>query len=178
MCYIKVNTHTRTEMRGLDNGQQLWRLIEMKISELLNASLVKIGLESEEKSELFEEMVQVLVSAGEIKNNKEAVQVLEEREAKMSTGIAPGLGLPHGKLPGAKKSIIGIGISKKGIEYDSLDGEPVYVVIVLFAQPDNPGQHIEILAEISRLFSIDGFMEKMKSAENGEQVIKLIQAEE
>lgn len=150
----------------------------MKISELLNASLVKIGVESEEKSELFEEMVQVLVSAGEISDRKVAVRVLEEREAKMSTGIAPGLGLPHGKLPEARKSIIGIGISKKGIEYDSLDGELVYIVIVLFAQPDNPGQHIEILAEISRLFSVNGFMEKMKAANTPEEVIQLIKSEE
>ena len=71
-----------------------------------------------------------------------------------------------------------IGISRKGIEYDSLDGEPVYVVIMLFAQPENPGQHIEILAEISRLFAIQGFMERLKKCDTAEGVIELLRSEE
>jgi PTS system nitrogen regulatory IIA component len=150
----------------------------MKISEFLSPSLIKISLEADYKDELFPEMVQLFVSSGLIDDRSTAIRVLEEREAKMSTGIAPGLGLPHAKLPEAKQTLMAMGISKKGIEYDSLDGEPVYVVICIFASGDRPGQHILALAEISRIFSSPDFMDKLRSAEDASEVLELIRAEE
>jgi mannitol/fructose-specific phosphotransferase system IIA component (Ntr-type) len=106
------------------------------------------------------------------------VRILEEREAKMSTGIANGLGLPHGKLPEAKQTLLAMGISKEGIEYDSLDGELVYIVITIFAELENPGQHIQVLAEISRLFSIPGFKERIQAAATPAEVLDIIRSEE
>ncbi|MFA6930460.1 MAG: PTS sugar transporter subunit IIA [Lentisphaeria bacterium] len=150
----------------------------MKISELLKPSLIKMSLDSDNKDELFPEMVQLFVSEGLIKDRATAIRVLEEREAKMSTGIANGLGLPHGKLPEAKQTLLAMGISKDGIEYDSLDGELVYIVISIFAELENPGQHIQVLAEISRLFSIPGFMEKIRAAKSSSEVLDCIRSEE
>ncbi len=150
----------------------------MKISELLPPSLIKLDLEAETREELFSEMVQLFVANGSIKDPAAAVRVLEEREAKMSTGISSGLGLPHGKLPEAKSTLLALGISREGIEYDSLDGEPVYVVITIFAEVDNPGQHILVLAELSRLFALPNFMEKIRSADSREEVLAIISEEE
>jgi len=150
----------------------------MKISELLPPSLIKMNLAAETKEELFSEMVQLFVTNGSIKDRVTAVRVLEEREAKMSTGISCGLGLPHGKLPEAKCTLLALGISREGIEYDSLDGEPVYIVITIFAEVDNPGQHIQVLAELSRLFALPGFMDKIRSAKSPEEILALISEEE
>ena len=150
----------------------------MKISELLKPSLIKMSLDSDNKQELFPELVQLFVSEGLIKDRGMALQVLEDREAKMSTGISNGLGLPDGRLPEARKTLLALGLSKEGIEYDSLDGELVYVVICIFAELENPGHHVRVLAEISRLFSLPGFMERLQDARSAEEVLNIIRSEE
>lgn len=150
----------------------------MRLTEQLTTSVIKIGLQSEDKEELFEEMVQLLVEAGRLKNRNAALGALIEREAKMTTGIARWIGLPHGKVEDVDNLIIALGVSKKGIEYDSLDGEPVYIVLLVLAEIDNPGPHIEALAEISRLFALPGFTEKMRAAKTPDEAIALIRAEE
>jgi len=150
----------------------------MKISELLTPSLIKVELESEDKEELFEEMVQLFIEQGLITDREAALEALFEREAKMSTGIAKWLGLPHGKLDEAQGLLMALGVSRIGIEYDSLDGEPVYVVLMVFAEVGNPGPHIEALAEVSRLFSIPGFIDRIRSAHDASEVLRIITEEE
>ncbi len=150
----------------------------MKISELLTPSLIKLNLESLSKDELFEEMIQVFVDNHQITDRNLAVEVLQERESKMSTGVGNGVGIPHGKLPGAKNALLALGISQEGIDYEALDDQPVYIVVTIFANPDNPGQHIEILAEISRLFAVSDFGERLRKAKTPQEVIEVIKSEE
>ena len=158
---------------------QVWTGGEtMKISDLLKPSLIKLDLQSLDKEDLFEEMVQVFADNQLISDSATAVSVLREREAKMSTGVGNGIGIPHGKLPGAKNSLLALGVSQDGIDYEALDGGLVYIVIAIFAPPDNPGQHVELLAEISRLFAIPGFAEKIRAARTAEEVMAIIVSEE
>jgi mannitol/fructose-specific phosphotransferase system IIA component (Ntr-type) len=150
----------------------------MKLSEALTPEVIKVGLESEEKEELFEEMVQLFVDAGKLRDRDAALQAILEREAKMSTGVARWLALPHGKIEEATGLLMALGVSKEGIEYDSLDGEPVHVVLMVFAEIGNPGPHIEALAEISRLFAAPGFTGRIRDAANAEEVLALIKEQE
>ncbi|MBT3286437.1 MAG: PTS sugar transporter subunit IIA [Victivallales bacterium] len=150
----------------------------MRLTEQITPSLIKIGLESEEKEELFEEMVQLLMDAGRVTDREAALEALFEREAKMTTGITRWIGLPHGKVEGIDGLIVALGVSKKGIEYDSLDEEPVYVVLMVLAEAGNPGPHIEALSEIARLFGMPGFTERIRDAETVNEVLELIRAEE
>ncbi len=150
----------------------------MKISEYLTPSLIQMDLVSETKEELFPEMVQLFVKNGLVHDAVAAVRVLEEREEKMSTGVGNGIALPHGKLPEAKQSILALGISRNGIDYDSLDGAPVYIVIAIFADPENPAQHIEVLAEISRLFALPEFAQRIRAARSAEDVLNIIATQE
>ncbi len=96
----------------------------------------------------------------------------------MSTGISRGLALPHGKVKDVRSLLVAMGISKRGIDYQSLDGEPVYVVIMVLAETGNPGPHIETLAEISRLFSLPGFMARLRQAGTAAEVMEIIRQEE
>ncbi len=150
----------------------------MNISDKLSSDLIKVGLESEDKEELFEEMVQLFIDAGLIRDRDAALEALRNRETQMSTGVAKWFALPHGKIEEARDLMLALGVSKKGIEYDSLDGEPVYVVVMVFAEAGNPGPHIEALAEISRLFSIPGFTARIRDAASPEEVLEIIRAEE
>jgi len=150
----------------------------MKISEVLNSRLIKVNVQSEEKEELFEEMLQLFVSSGLIKNRDAALRALLEREAKMSTGIAKWLALPHGKIQEACGLLMALGTSQAGIEYDSLDGEPVHVILMVFSEIGNPGPHIEALAEISRMFLAAGFTAKIRDAKSADEILRLIREQE
>ena len=150
----------------------------MLISEVLKPALIKLNVEAQTKEELFEEMVQLFVSNGVIADREAAVMALIEREQKMSTGIAPDFALPHGKILGIKDVALALGIIRNGMDFDSLDDEPVHVVLVLFSEIGNPGPHIEALSEISRLIEIPGFLDRLKEAESPEQVIRIIKEEE
>ncbi len=150
----------------------------MKISDILTERLVKTGLESTDKDGLFREMIQLFVDQGLLNSGEEALAALRDRESKMTTGIANGLALPHGKLRGAKGLMMALGVSQAGIEYESLDGEPVHVVIMVLAEAGSPGPHIEALAEISRLFALPRFMNRIREAQSTKEVLDLIRREE
>ena len=151
---------------------------EMLISKLLKPTLIKLDVEAASKEELFEEMVDLFVREGLISNREMAVDTLLERESKMSTGIAPGFALPHGKLEGIHGVLIAIGIIREGMDFDSLDDEPVYVVLTLFSEAGNPVPHIEALAEIGRLLAVPEFTEQLKNARTPEEIIRIFQENE
>ena len=150
----------------------------MVISEILTPALINTDIKAETKEELFEEMVSMFVNAELIQDRESAVMALIEREEKMSTGIAPDFALPHGKIAGISGVIMALGIIRKGMDFDSLDDKPVHVVITLFSEMGNPGPHIEALSEISRLISIPDFLERLKSANSAEQILRIIKSEE
>ena len=111
----------------------------MKISELLNQDLIKVGLEGDEKEEVFEELIDLLVRQDRLADRDAARQAILTREEKQSTGIGRGVAIPHGKSGTITQLTAALGISSEGIEYDSLDGEPVRVVFLLLAEEGNPG---------------------------------------
>jgi len=104
----------------------------MLLSQVFSPSRIKIGLESEEKDELFEELVDILAREGGREFPRETVlDAVWEREGKMSTGITRGIALPHGKAEGLQGISGVLGVSRKGIEYAALDGQPVFLVFLL-----------------------------------------------
>ncbi|MBN2565022.1 MAG: PTS sugar transporter subunit IIA [Candidatus Eisenbacteria bacterium] len=145
----------------------------MRLSELLTEAVIKVGLEAEDKEEAFEELVDLLVRAGRIADRERALEVLRSREELQSTGIGRGLAIPHGKDAGIHELNACLGISREGIEYDSLDGELVRVVFLLLAQKDNPGPHIEALSQIAKLFMVEGFIERLVNAGNPCEVLSV-----
>jgi len=150
----------------------------MKISELLAEDVIRVGLESEEKEEGIEEMIDVLVRAGRITDRGAALDVILEREGKQSTGIGEGVAIPHGKSETITELTAALGISKRGIEFDSLDGEPVQIIFLLLAEKNNPGPHIEALAQVARLFQIPGSIEDLIDAGSAGEIMDIIIAGE
>jgi len=150
----------------------------MKLSDLLNESVVKVGLESEDKEELFAEMIELLVRAGRLDDRDRALQAILAREEMATTGIGSGVAVPHGKEPSIKSLLVALGISKKGIEYDATDGEPVYLVFLVLAEANNPGPHVQCLGEIARLLQVPGLNERLRAAKNAREALDIIRAEE
>ena len=151
----------------------------MKLSELLSPDCIKVGLEAEDKEEAIAELVEQLVRARRIPDRSAAVRCIFERERRQSTGIGHGVAIPHGKDVTVPQLALAVGISQTGIEFDSLDGEPVFLVFLVLAQEANPGPHIQALAEIARLLQDGNIYARLRKAtQTGEVLAAIGQFEE
>ena len=123
----------------------------MFLYEIFPPELIKIGLEAEDKDEAFEEMVDLFCQFKKTDAREEILAALREREQKMSTGIQKGIALPHGKT-NAVENVQGIlGISKKGIDYDALDDQPVYLMFMFLGPQSDSEKHLRLLKRMAEL---------------------------
>ena len=150
----------------------------MKIMDFLNERAITANISATDKKGVISELVDLLVKAGVIKDRDTVVKVLMERESLGSTGIGQGIGIPHGKCDCVKELVAAFGISQKGVNFDALDGEPVYIFILLLAPTESAGPHLKALARISRLLKDRYFREMLKSAKDEKAIIKIIKQED
>lgn len=141
----------------------------MLLQDIFPASRIKVNLEAEDKDELFEELVDLLVRSYGIEGRDDIIAAIQEREAKMSTGIKTGIALPHGKTDAIKGICGAIGISGKGLDYDSLDGEPVYLVILLLSSKGDSELHLRTLKKIASLLENSDFFTQIIKADGPEK---------
>jgi PTS system fructose-specific IIA component/PTS system nitrogen regulatory IIA component len=150
----------------------------MRLRDLLDESVVKVGLKSLEKEECFEEMIDLLVRAGRLSDRAGALAAVRLREAQGTTGIGQGVAIPHGKHPSVPALTAALGTSAKGIEFDSIDGEKSRLVFLLLARNDDPGPHVRALAEIARLIQTPGFYRKLTGARSAREILDILDEEE
>jgi PTS system nitrogen regulatory IIA component len=152
----------------------------MKITDFISPQALTVNLKSEEKPDVISEMVDLLVSqkAIEKKHRAKVIEVLMAREALGSTAIGQGIAIPHGKFEGVNKLIGALGISKKGVNFDSLDGEPAYIFFLLIAPADSAGPHLKALAKISRLLKDKYVRDALKAAKDEKELMALIEQED
>ena len=123
----------------------------MFLYDIFPPELIKIGLEAEDKDEVFEEMADLFCQAMKISNRNDILEALWERESKMSTGIQKGIAIPHGKVKSLENVYGVLGISKNGIEYDALDDQPVYLLFMVLAPETNSEMPLRLLKRLSEL---------------------------
>ena len=150
----------------------------MKITEFLDKGGIKIGLNSAEKEDVLKELVDILAGVEEIGDKKSIVKALVERESLGSTGIGQGIAIPHGKTDRVKELVAVLGISRKGVNFEALDGEAVYIFFLLVAPKETAGPHLKALAQISRLLRDSYFCELLKRCKTADEVYELIRKEE
>jgi mannitol/fructose-specific phosphotransferase system IIA component (Ntr-type) len=148
----------------------------MLLQDIFSVDSIKIGLESDDKDECFEELVDIFIaSSPHNASRKDALGAIREREAKMSTGIKKGIAVPHGKLA-AMEGVHGvIGVSKKGIDYDALDGEPVYLLFLLLSSPEDSEQHLRALKRLAQLLENPDFYNDVMKASSPQEIRHLLQ---
>ena len=150
----------------------------MRLRDMLDESTVKVGLESLDKEECIEELTDVLVLAGRVADRAQVLSAVRTREAEGSTGIGKGVAVPHGKCAGLAGTVLAVGISNHGIEFDSADGKPVKTVFLIAASASEPGKHLQMLAEVVRLIRVTGLCDKLAAATTPKMVLDLLDAEE
>ena len=151
----------------------------MKIMDFLIKKAISADLKSTDKEGVVRELVDLLTKAGVIKGKKEdVVKILMAREALGSTGIGQGVGIPHGKSNQIKSLIAAFGLSRQGVDFESLDGEPSHIFFLLLAPGDSAGPHLKALARISRLLKDKYVREILKKSQNEKDIIKTITDED
>lgn len=146
----------------------------MLLQDIFTPSRIKIDLEAEDKDEVFEELVDHLVRNSGLSGRTEVISSIQEREAKMSTGIKTGIALPHGKTDAVTGICGAIGISRKGIDYDSLDGEPVNLVILLLSSKKDSELHLKTLKKIAELLEFSEFYQQIVKADTPEKANAIV----
>lgn len=149
----------------------------MKILDVLNLDAILSDLKAKDKKGILEELVTPIATITNM-NHKELVRVLMEREQLGSTGIGEGIGIPHGKIKGLESMVIGFGLSKKGVDFDSIDGKPTHIFFTLITPDQSTDLHLKLLARISRVLKNDDFRTKLLMATTSEEIYGIIKQED
>jgi mannitol/fructose-specific phosphotransferase system IIA component (Ntr-type) len=150
----------------------------MRLRDLLDEPVVKVGLESVDKEECIEELVDVLVRAGRVTDRVAVLAAVRKREAAGTTGIGEGWAVPHGKHPSIRGLRVALGTSSRGIDFDSMDGGAVHLVFLILASTDDPGPHVQALAEVVRLIRAPGVFGRLVGAPSAKAVLDILDAAE
>ncbi len=152
----------------------------MQIMDFLSKKAIITDLKSTKKEDVMKELVDVLINAGEIEKRyrNRLIEALMVRETLGSTAIGQGIAIPHAKCDCVNKLVAAFGLSKKGVDFDSLDGELAYIFFLLVAPQDSAGPHLKALARISRLLKDKYFRDTLRACADDKSVIKAIAQED
>ena len=145
----------------------------MKISEILDKDSIVANLESTTKIGVLKELSLAIATATNAAPDDIAA-VLLERETLGSTGIGGGIAIPHGKLDAVKSVTVGFGLSREGVEYDSLDNRLVHIFFLLLTPENSTGGHLKVLAQISKLLKKTQFKEGLQAAGSVDEIYEII----
>ena len=146
----------------------------MILQDVLLPEFIKIDMEAEDKDEAFEELVDHYCQTDKSNAYNEILDAITAREAKMSTGIHKGIAIPHGKT-NAVKTLRGVlGISKKGIQYDALDGEPVFLLFMLISPLEDSEKYLRLLKHLAELMENPQFQSELQVQKDSHNAYKII----
>jgi PTS system nitrogen regulatory IIA component len=145
----------------------------MRISRLLSKNSIIADLKARDKKGAIDELAAVISGATKA-SSKEIATVLMEREQLGSTGIGGGIAIPHGKLDLVGSILVGFGLSREGVEYDSLDNKPVHIFFLLLTSENSTGGHLKVLAQISKLLKMDQFKRGLLAATSVDEIYDII----
>ena len=141
--------------------------------------MIMLGLESEEREGVLREMVGFLKKRNRITKEKDLYEKLTQREKLGSTAIGEGVAIPHCKMKGVKDPIVMLGVSKNGVDFHSLDGNPSHLFFLVVSSPDNPSLNLQILAAIAHLVrKANSLLKKVLEATSIPDILDIIREEE
>ena len=157
---------------GLLNG-----IDKMKICDVLDRKSILPDLKARNKIGILEELVVPVAEIAGV-TQKDLTKILMERERLGSTGIGGGIGIPHGKMKNIESLVLGFGLSRKGVDFESLDGRPTHIFFLLVTPENSTGLHLRLLARISRILKNDLFRSRLLEAADSEEILGIIKEED
>ena len=149
----------------------------MKICDVLHKEAILSDLKAQNKKGILEELVAPVAAIANV-NQEDLVKVLMERERLGSTGIGGGIGIPHGKMRDLESLVLGFGLSRKGVDFESLDSKPTHIFFLLVTPENSTGLHLKLLARISRILKNEPFKERLLNASDAEEIFGIIKEED
>jgi PTS system nitrogen regulatory IIA component len=148
----------------------------MRMTDFVVRDAIVPELTAAAKEGVIREMIGSLASAGYFKGTEteDIVKAVLKRELLGSTGIGRGVAIPHTKHNSVEKLIGTVALSRPGVSFDSLDGEPVHVFVLLVSPQDRPGDHLRALENVSRSLRDDGFVRSLRQATTREAIWDLL----
>lgn len=148
----------------------------MRMSDFVVRDAIVADLKAGTKEEVIREMVASLRAAGYFKDGEleDVVKAVLKRELLGSTGIGRSVAIPHAKHTTLERIIGTVAVSSGGVAFDSLDGEPVHIVVLLISPPDRPGDHLRALENVSRSLRDDSFVRALRQAPSREVIWSLL----
>lgn len=149
----------------------------MRLTEFVVSEAILPQLQADSKQSAIRQMVASLKNAGKIRPDDEEaiVGAILKREELGSTGIGRGVAVPHTKHASVESIVATVAICHDGLDFESLDGEDVYILFLLISPPDRPGDHLRGLETITRHLKNDDFCNFLKQAKNTQAVVDLLQ---
>ncbi|MHC4215757.1 MAG: PTS sugar transporter subunit IIA [Planctomycetota bacterium] len=150
----------------------------MLLTQILQPSCILAPLKGTDKISAITELVDVLAAADQIVDRDVVLEAVIVREDTRSTGIGSGIAIPHGKCAGTKELVMALGIAATPLDFDSIDSNPVSIVVLIASPIDRTGPHIQALARISRLMLDEQFRTKLQNSTSPEEAYALITEKE
>lgn len=150
----------------------------MKISDILDESVVRVHLKGKSKDEVINEMIAIVNNSNKILDIEKVREAIFEREKIMSTGVGNGFAIPHGKTDAVLDIVAAFAVTEEPIDYESLDEQPVRLIFLLVGKDSMVGPHIKLLSRISRLMNKEEFRAKLLNATSAKQVLDIFKTEE
>ena len=146
----------------------------MELKELIRESTIKLELESRDKDSVLDEMIKLLVDDNVVTNVKKFKKDILARESLSNTGIGFGIAIPHAKSKSVKEPRIAIGLTKKGLDYGSIDGQDVNMVFMIAVNDEQSDLHLRALANLSRKLMHEEFRESILNAKSKKEIIDIL----
>ena len=141
--------------------------------------MVLTDLKSEDRAGILREMVTFLKKKGKISKEKELFERLLQRENLGSTAIGDGVAIPHCKMKGTDNPVVMLAVSRKGVDFHSLDGNSSFIFFLVVSSPDNPSLNLQILASIAHLVrKSDSLLKRILESKGAEATLDVIREEE
>ena len=150
----------------------------MNLLDILTPESIRAPLAALDKRGVIDELVDVLAGAKKVADAAALKEAVWTREQTRTTGIGHGLAIPHGKSPGLPALAMAIGKPIKPMDFQAIDGQPVRLVVLLASPPDRTSDHIQALARISRLMTMDDFRNRVYAATTAAEIYDLLKSQE
>ena len=150
----------------------------MNLLDILTPQSIKAPLAATDKKGVIDELVDLLASISKVSDAAALKDAVWTREQTRTTGIGHGLAIPHGKSPGLASLAMAIGKPRSPMDFQAIDAQPVRLVVLLASPPDRTSDHIQALARISRLMTMDDFRNKIYAAQSPTEIYELLKGQE
>ncbi|HOV38557.1 MAG TPA: PTS sugar transporter subunit IIA [Spirochaetales bacterium] len=146
----------------------------MDIADYLSSDCIVFSHNAADKSSILESLIEAAYQAGKIRNKHQFAEAIATRELIVSTGIGLGVAVPHAKLKTLDQFFIALGILRKGVEWESIDGEPVRLVFLVGGPDDKQNEYLNILAYIVKTVKNSTLRENLLKSEKPEEALELL----